>query len=75
MKPRYRIKATIPDSGEDMHLCPICHKETKDGDSSCPKCGYKFPAPDTRHSRLHQDPLIRFPRSADSGTGKESIFL
>jgi len=75
MTPRYRIKATIPDRGEDMHLCPICQKETKAGDTSCPGCGYAFPALNSRHSRLHQNPLIRFPGSADSGTGKDLIFL
>jgi predicted amidophosphoribosyltransferase len=75
MTPRYCIKATIPERGEDMQLCPICHKETKKSDNSCPGCGYKFPALNTRRSRLHHDSLISFPHSADSITGKESIFL
>jgi len=74
MTSRYSIKVTIPDGGETMQLCPICRKETKEGDISCPGCGYKFPT-QTRHSRLHHDSLISFPHSADSGTGKDLIFL
>jgi hypothetical protein len=75
MTHRICIKATIPDRGEDLHQCPICRKETKKTDTLCLGCGYKFPALTTRRSRLHQDPFIRFPRSADSGTKEDLIFL
>jgi hypothetical protein len=74
MTRQYSIRAPDPDRGETLQTCPICRKETKEGDKSCPGCGYKFPL-NTRRSRLHQDPLISFPRSGDSGTGKEMIFL
>jgi hypothetical protein len=74
MTPQYCIKATTPDRGEDMQLCPICHKEAKEGDNSCLGCGYKFPKKD-RRLKLHHESLISFPHSADSETGKESIFL
>ena len=74
MTRQYFIRAPEPERGETLQTCPICHKETREGDKSCPGCGYKFPA-QARRSRLHQDPLIDFPHFADSITGKECIFL
>jgi tRNA(Ile2) C34 agmatinyltransferase TiaS len=74
MTRHYFIKASVSDKRENMHLCPICHKETKESGNSCPGCGYKFPT-QTRRSKVHRESLISFPRSADTITGKESIFL
>jgi predicted amidophosphoribosyltransferase len=73
MTPRYCIKAN-PDRGENIHTCPICRRETPNNDSACPGCGYKFPM-QARRPKLHHDSLISFPRSADSGIGKDLIFL
>ena len=44
MTRQYFIRAPDPDRGETLQTCPICHKETKESDKSCPGCGYKFPA-------------------------------
>jgi predicted amidophosphoribosyltransferase len=74
MTRQYFIRAPDPDRGETPQTCPICHKEAKEGDNSCPGCGYKFPKKD-RRPNLHHESLISFPHSADSGPGKESIFL
>jgi hypothetical protein len=74
MTRQYFIRAPDPDRGEILQPCPICHKETTPGDISCPGCGYKFPKMD-RRPKLHRESLIRFPRSADSGAGKDLIFL
>jgi len=74
MTRQYFIRAPDPDRGESLQTCPICRKETKSGDKSCPGCGYKFPKMD-RRSKLHRESLISFLRSAESGTGKKSIFL
>jgi len=74
MTRQYFIRAPDPDRGESLQTCPICRKETKSGDISCPGCGYKFPKMD-RRPKLHRESLISFPRSAESGTGKELIFL
>jgi len=75
MKHRIRIKATVPDGGETQQLCPICQKETKAGNTSCPGCGYTFPVLNTRRPKLHHASLISLPHSADSGTGTDFIFL
>jgi len=74
MTPRYVIKATVSGRGENMQQCPICHHEVKTSEGSCPGCGYKFPATG-RRSRLHRDSLISFPHAAESGAGKDLIFL
>jgi len=74
MTRQYVIRAHGSDRGEDMQLCPICRKEAGPGDTSCPGCGYTFPKKD-RRPKLHRDSLIRFPRSADTVTGKDLIFL
>jgi hypothetical protein len=75
MTRQYFIRVPDPDRGETLQTCPICRKETKEGENSCPGCGYKFPALNTRRPKLHRDSLISFPRSADSITGKDMIFL
>jgi tRNA(Ile2) C34 agmatinyltransferase TiaS len=74
MTRQYVIRAADPDRGETLQTCPICHKEAKSGNYSCPGCGYTFPKMD-RRPKLHRDSLIRFPRSADTMTGKDLIFL
>jgi uncharacterized Zn finger protein (UPF0148 family) len=74
MTRQYIIRAPEPDRGETLQTCPICRKETNVGDNACPGCGYKFPA-QTRRSRHSHESVISFPRSADSITGKELIFL
>jgi uncharacterized Zn finger protein (UPF0148 family) len=74
MTRQYFIRAPDPDRGETLQTCPICRKETTEGDKSCPGCGYKFPL-NTRRSKLPRESVISFPRSADSITGKEMIFL
>jgi hypothetical protein len=75
MTRQYFIRAPDPDRGENLQTCPICRKETKESDKSCPGCGYKFPALTPRRPKLHHDSLIRFPRSVDTITGKDLIFL
>jgi hypothetical protein len=74
MTRQYFIRAPDPDRGEILQPCPICRKETTSGNISCPGCGYKFPKMD-RRLKLHHDSVIRFPRSVDSVTGKDLIFL